>query len=80
MPASSRVQAKFIGRLHGELIMFVYIIQTREAADMEKYVQKQRSPKNLVCKYLLEEISAHFDTSTKHKGKPDVIGILHLRL
>lgn len=40
---------------------------------MEKYVQKQRSPKNLVCKYLLEEISAHCVASTKHKGKTDVI-------
>lgn len=48
-------------------------MQTREAADMEKYVQKQRSPKSLVWKYGLEEISAHCVTSTKHKGKPDII-------
>lgn len=55
--------------------MFVYIMETRDASDMEKYVQKQASPRKLVCKYLLEEISAHRVTSTKHKGNTAVIEI-----
>jgi len=39
----------------------------------QKYVQKQTSPRQLVCKHLLEEISAHHVTSTKHKGNTAVI-------
>lgn len=54
--------------------MFVYIMQSRDASDMAKYVQKQASPKELVCKYLLEEISAHRVTRTKHKGNTAITG------
>lgn len=57
MPASLCVEAKFIRKWDGELITFVYIMHNREAADIDKYVQKQGSPKNLVYKYLGKNFS-----------------------
>lgn len=53
--------------------MFVYIMQNRDMLQMESNVQKQTSPRKLVYKYLLEDISAHHVTSTKHKGSAVII-------
>lgn len=57
MPALPCVEAKFIRRLHKELIIFVYLMQTRDAADMENCIQNQRSPKIPACKYLGKNFS-----------------------
>lgn len=69
MPVSPCVEAKFMRRLHGELIMFVYIMQTRGAADMEKYVQKQSSPKNLVIPFGRNFIPLCYKYKTQEKNR-----------
>lgn len=53
--------------------MFVYIMQNRDILEMENNVQEQTSVRKLVYKYLLEDISAHHVTSTKHKGNMVII-------
>lgn len=47
-------------------------MQTRDTSD-KKYVQKQASPRELVRKYVLEEISAHHVTNRRHKGNTAII-------
>lgn len=42
-------------------------------SDMDKYRKEQASPRELVCRYVLEEFSAHCVTRTRHKGNTALI-------